>query len=138
MKIETHLSPNCSEATFVIVDWKNKRLIEAWQESNESIDADGIASFITQIWSQLNNSGSIEYTSNGNSFHPDLLEALKELKQEGVTMADVDSPEMKAMSEELLEAAKGYKDIIYKHCKSKVELLAEGYYGGKKNGTKIS
>jgi hypothetical protein len=61
---------------------------------------------------------------------------LKELKTEGVVMVDEDSPQMKAMAHDLLEANYGkYKDILYKHCKSKVELLAEGYYGGK-NETK--
>jgi hypothetical protein len=135
MKIETHLSPNCSEATFVLVDWKKKRLIDAWQESNECIGPDGIASFISCIWNHLKHGKDVEYTSNGNSFHPALLEALKELRQEGITMADECSPEMKAMADEILESDKGYKEIIYKHCKSKVELLAEGYYGGK-NETK--
>jgi len=137
MKIETHLNPNCSEATFVVVDWNKKRVLETWEESNESICTDDIASFISCVWRWMKNKNAeVTYTSNGNSFHPDLLNALKELKTEGVVMVDEDSPQMKAMAHDLLEANYGkYKDILYKHCKSKVELLAEGYYGGK-NETK--
>jgi hypothetical protein len=137
MKIETWLSPNCSEATFVVVDWKNKQVLAAWQETNESVDADGIASFISCIWGHLKSGDDVASISNGNGFHPELLDALKELKQEGVIMVDQDSPQMKAMADDLMETDKGYKEVIYKHTKSKVELLAEGFYGGK-NGTKTS
>ena len=136
MKIETHLSPNCSEATFVVVDWKNKQIHDTWEESSESIDADGVASFISCVWTHLQSGDEIVAHSNGNGFHPELLDALVELKKEGVTMIEQESPQMEAMADEIMEADGGYKEIIYKHTKSKVELLAEGFYGGKKRGTK--
>ena len=137
MKIETHLSPNCSEATFIVVDWKTKLVQDTWQESDESLDAEGIGSFISCIWEYLEKNASVVAHSNGNGFHPELLEILMDMHQKGIKMLERDSPAMNVMAEELLEANDGkYKEIIYKHMKSKVELLAEGFYGGKKNGTK--
>jgi hypothetical protein len=122
------------------VDWKKKQILDTWEESSESTDVDGIASFISCVWEWLRDKNvNIEVKSNGNGFHPEILDALTELKSEGVVMPKEDSPELQKMAEEILNSdGNNYKELIYKNLKTKVELMAEGYYGGKKRGPKSS
>lgn len=139
MKIETHLSPNCSEATFVVVNWKTRKILDHFDESNECCDESQIADFLKYIWPYvINPNASIEISPNsGNSFHPEILEALNKLHRKGVILphTDKDGKLLEEIGKDLIEACGDsidYEKIIMSHLKSKVELMAEGFYGRKK------
>ena len=134
MKIETYLSPNCSEATFAIVNW-NKHTLETFNESNENADTENIMSFLNLCWDSLSNGDDVVLTEdNGNGFHPDMMDAIKAIWKPDTKFKITDE---KAMSDELCaDSGNNVEQIIRKYMKSKVELLAEGYYGGKRRRKK--
>lgn len=133
MKIETHLSPNCSEATFVIVDWKHKKIINSFQEASDSCAEDSMLNFIEYCNKELGKGNNIEVTENqGNNFHPKVLDAIVSLRKKGVKL-DFTGKNTKAMFEELCQTNCNEEDVLLRYTKSKVELLASGYYGRKKN-----
>jgi len=135
MKIETHLSPNCSESAFVVVDWKSKRIITSYDFASDGIEEGEIRDFISEIQGYIADGYSVEQlnTKSGDSFHPALVATLQEFKEKGLIIDTKNKKRMEALGKELLELEKidNTYETMLKHTSSKVELLAKGYYGRK-------
>ena len=83
MKIETHLSPNCSESAFVVVDWNSKKIVTAYDFSSDSIEAEEVSDFISEIQGYIADGHSVEQldSKSGDGFHPALVETLQDFKE---------------------------------------------------------
>ena len=136
MKIETQLNPNCSETTFVILDWDKKELIDTLRENSGSVDVDMTISFIDAMEDYVKKGYSIEEVNNqGNGWHPAMLEIVRRMVKEKVK---IDSEKLGTFISDYngeLGTQEAYDECMAS-MKTKAELFAAGYYGKKKKGGK--
>ena len=131
MKIEKHLNPNCSEAVFAIVDWEGRHIIDTMDMSSDSTDTDSTIMFMDTIIEAVKNKHAVEIIRNdGNSYHPDIADAVIELTKQEFKIDTTKAAE--ALEDGDWKTMTELEDRLVKASKSKCELIAEGYYGKKK------
>jgi hypothetical protein len=131
MKIETHLSPNCSEATFVIVNWKKKQILDTFEMTSECGDCEE-AWFIKSIdeYARKKDVSITEGKNNGDSYHPEIIEAIEANVKAGRQL-NMDEDTINRLLAENTNTSDDIKTMITKLYMTNAEALAAGLYGGK-------